>query len=191
MKLTILPVLSVFVAVIALGQDTSMHEAAHTATGTTESTCILSTARNGQVITAKGRARSTAHDLAFDILGCDETVLITFAGDQDNDVSVAELNRDEELRRFQKYTTSVYTGRGKSVCMECSKYRDVEAKLTGKLEIATMPPGATRDKANFIRDGSGKIIGTFGWGHPGPFAAYRLVILSAADVKAKKLPPPQ
>jgi hypothetical protein len=38
---------------------------------------------------------------------------------------------------------------------------------------------------------SGKIIGTFGWGHPGPFAAYRLVIQSVAHVKARKLPPPK
>jgi len=191
MKLRIFPVLSVFVAVIAFGQDTAMHEAGHTATSVTESKCVLSTANNGQTLTVRGKARSTAHDLAFDIPGCNETVLLTFAGNQDNDVSATELRRDGELKRFQKYTTSVYMSRGKSNCMDCPKYGDVEAELTGKLEIATMPPGATKDKANFIRDGSGKIIGTFGWGHPGPFAAYRLVIKAVADVKARKLPPPQ
>jgi hypothetical protein len=66
----------------------------------------------------------------------------------------------------------------------------VEAELTGELEIANMPPGATKDKANFVRDESGRIIGTFGWGHPGPFAAYRLVIHSVGYAKAQKLPRP-
>ncbi len=191
MKLRILPILSVFLTVIALGQDTATHEAGHAATTATESKCVLSTASNGQTLTVRGKARSTAHDLAFDIPGCNETVLLTFAGEKDNDVSVSELRQDDELRRFQKYTSSVYKSTGKNICMECAKYGDVEAELTGKLEIATMPPGATKDKANFIRDGSGKIIGTFGWGHPGPFAGYRLVIQSAAHVKARKLPPPK
>ncbi len=190
MKLIILPVLSAFLTVIALGQDTATHEAGYAATSATESKCILSTASNGQTLTVKGKARSTAHDLAFDIPGCKETVLLTFAGEKDSNVSVSELRQDDALRRFQKYTSSVYRSLGKNICMECAKYGDVEADLTGKLEIATMPPGATKDKANFIRDSSGKIIGTFGWGHPGPFAGYRLVIQSATHVKARKLPRP-
>jgi hypothetical protein len=191
MKLRILPVLSVFLAVIALGQDTAMHEAGHAGTSAPESACVLSTVSNSQTLTIRGTARSTPHDLAFDIPGCKETVLLTFAGDPDSGVSGADLRQDDELKRFRKYTSSVYKSTGKNLCMECAKYGDVEAELTGKLEIATMPPGATKDKANFIRDGSGKIIGTFGWGHPGPFAAYRLVIQSVAHVKARKLPPPK
>jgi hypothetical protein len=179
------------VAVVALGQDTNTREAGHSATSALESKCMLSTAINGQKLTVKGKARSTAHDLAFDIPGCDETVLLTFAGAKDNDVSGSELRLDDELRRFQKYTSSVYESTGKNICMECPKYRDVEAELTGKLEIATVPPGASKDKANFLRDGSGKIIGTFGWGHPGPFAGYRLVIQSVAHVKARALSPPK
>jgi len=74
--------------------------------------------------------------------------------------------------------------------MQCMKYGDVEATLTGKLEIASMPPGTTKDPTGFVRDSSGKIVGTFGWGHPVPFAKYRLVIQSVSDVKARKLPKP-
>jgi hypothetical protein len=70
------------------------------------------------------------------------------------------------------------------------KYGDVEARLTGKLEVASMRPGTTKDPAGFLRDSSGKIVGTFGWGHPVPFAKYRLVIESVSDVKARKLPKP-
>jgi hypothetical protein len=191
MNLKVLPVLSMLFTVVAIGQDTTTHEAGHAATSTTESQCVLSAGSNGQTLTVRGMVRSTPHDLAFDIPGCKETVLLTFAGEPDSGVSGAELRRDAELRRFRKYTSSVYKSTGKNLCMECAKYGDVEAELTGKLEIATLPPGATKDKANFIRDGSGKIIGMFGWGHPGPFAAYRLVIQSVAQVKARKLPPPK
>ena len=152
--------------------------------------CVLVNASNGQMITVRGEARSTAHDLAFDILGCSETVLLTFAGEENSDVSGSELRQDKELSRFRKYTSSVYKSTGKNICMECAKYGDVEAEITGKIEIASLPPGSTKDKANFIRDGTGKIIGKFGWGHPAPFAAYRLVIHSVTYVKAKKLPSP-
>ena len=70
------------------------------------------------------------------------------------------------------------------------KYGDVEATLTGKLEFASMPPGTTKDPASLLHDSSGKIVGAFGWGHPVPFAKYRLVIQSVSDLKARKLPKP-
>jgi hypothetical protein len=189
MKFRIVPILLAFAA-IALGQDTSRYKAGDLASSATEPKCVLLTASNGQIVTVRGKARNTAHDLTFDIPGCSETVLLTFAGDPDNSVSITELRRDGELKRFRKYTSSVYKSTGKNICMDCPKYGDVEAELTGELEIANMPPGATKDKANFVRDASGRIIGTFGWGHPGPFAAYRLVIHSVGYAKAQKLPRP-
>ncbi len=153
--------------------------------------CVLSTASDGQTIAVRGKVSSAAHDMTFDIPGCNETVLLTFAGGDDNDVSGSELRKDDQLRRFQKYTSSVYKSTSKNKCMECAKYVDVGAELTGKLQIATIPPGATKDRAGFIRDQSGKVIGQFGWGHPAPFAGYRLVIQSVSHVKARKQPPPK
>jgi hypothetical protein len=152
--------------------------------------CILQAATNGQMITVRGQARSTAHDLVFDVLGCSETVLLIFAGDEDSGVNGSELHQDSNLRRFRKYTSTVYKSRGANICMECAEYGDVKAELRGKLEIATLPAGSTKDKANFIRDDSGKLTGKFGWGHPTPYAAYRLVIQSVTGVSAKKLPRP-
>jgi len=134
--------------------------------------------------------QNAPHDMAFSIPGCDQAVLLTYAGNQDNDVKATELRNDKNLKLFHKYTYSTYKSRGKNICGECSKYGDVEAELTGKLEIATLPPGTTKDKANFIRDSSGKIVGLFGWGHPGPFAGYRLIIESVSQVKARKLARP-
>jgi hypothetical protein len=170
-------------------QSEATHEGGH-ASGLNDSGCVLSTATNGQVITAHGKVFSEPHDMGFGIPGCNDSVLLTYAGDRDNDVSADQLRKDENLKQFQNYTSAVYKSKGKSLCMQCMKYGDVEATLTGKLEIASMPPGTTKDPTGFVRDSSGKIVGTFGWGHPVPFAKYRLVIQSVSDVKARKLPKP-
>jgi hypothetical protein len=158
--------------------------------GMEPSACVLSTTSNGQVITVHGEAVQEPHDLAFDIPGCKDTVLLTYAGDTDNQVSASELRRDELLARFQEYTSSTYRSAGKSICMQCMKYGDVEATLTGRLEIASVPRGMTKDPAGFLRDASGKVVGKWGWGHPVPFAGYRLVIQSVSEVKARKIPRP-
>jgi len=150
--------------------------------------CILNTAKNGQVITVHGKTVHQPHDLAFGIVGCNDLVLLTFAGDRDNDVSADELRKDESLKRFQKYTSAVYKSSKKDICIQCMKYGDVEATLNGKLEVATIPPGTTKDQVGFLHDESGKIVGTSGFGHPTRRFKYRLVILSVADVTARKLP---
>lgn len=158
--------------------------------GRSDNACVLSTASNGQVITISGKTVQESHDLGFEIPGCRETVLLTYAGDQDNEVSGGELRRDEKLARFQKYTTSTYKSTKKSICMQCMKYGDVEAILTGRLEIASIPPGTTKDPAGFLRDAAGKVVGKWGWGHPVPFAGYRLVIQSVSKVTARKIARP-
>ncbi len=55
--------------------------------GRSDNACVLSTASNGQVITVLGKTVQEPHDLGFEIPGCKETVLLTYAGDQDNEVS--------------------------------------------------------------------------------------------------------
>ena len=175
-------------SVLGFAQEAT-HEAGH-AQAMNDSGCALSTATNGQTITVHGKVMSEPHDMAFGIPGCNDTVLLTYAGDRDNEVSADQLRKDENLKQFQNYTSAVYKSKGKNLCLQCMKYGDVEATLTGKLEIASMPPGTTKDPAGFLRDSSGKIVGKFGWGHPVPFAKYRLIIQSVSDVKARKLPKP-
>lgn len=156
-----------------------------------DAACILSTAKNGQTITAHGKAVQQPHDLGFRVVGCDDVVILTYAGDQDTDVPADRLRRDEHLKRFQKFTSAVYKSTTKDICEQCMQYGDVEATLTGKLEIATIPPDTTKDQMGFLHDASGKIVGTSGFGHPTRMFKYRLVILSASDVKARKLPKPR
>lgn len=152
--------------------------------------CTLDTAKDGQTITITGKVVQQPHDLALQIEGCNDLVVLTYAGDQDTDVSVRELRQDENLNAFHKYTRSVYESKGNNICMNCMKYGDVRATLTGLVQIATIPPGTTKDQLGFLHDRSGKVVGTSGWGHPNRWFKYRLVILSVADVKARKLPPP-
>jgi hypothetical protein len=148
--------------------------------------CILETAKDGQSITLRGKTVQEPHDLVFDIEGCSDVVVLTYAGYPDNKVNADQLRQDESLKRFQKYTTATCKSSGKNICMECMEYRDVEATLTGKLEIAAVPSGTTKDQHGFLYDASGKVVGTSGFGHPTPMFKYRLVILSAGDVKASK-----
>lgn len=161
----------------------------HAAAQQSGSNCVLSSATNGQIVTVQGKVRHEPHDLAFDIRDCNETVLLTYAGKQDNNVSSTSLRSDKNMKLFHQYTYSTYKSRGNNICINCFKY-DVEAELTGKLEIATLPPGATKDNENIIRDSSGNIIGIFGWGHPGPYIYSRFIIQSVSKVKARKLPRP-
>jgi len=152
--------------------------------------CILDTAKDGQTITVSGKTVQQPHDLAFGIVGCSDLVVLTYAGDRDNDVSADQLRKDENLKRFQKYTSAVYKSTKKDICVQCMQYGDVEATLTGKLEIATIPPGTTKDQMGFLHDASGKVVGTSGFGHPTRIFKYRLVIVAVADAKARKLPKP-
>jgi hypothetical protein len=153
-------------------------------------TCVLGTAQDGQTITVQGKAVQEPHDLGFRVVGCDDLVILTYAGDRDTDATVDFLRRDENLKRFQEYTSAVYKSKKKGICMQCMKYGDVEATLTGKLEIATVPPGTTKDQMGFLHDASGKVVGTSGFGHPTRMFKYRLVIVSVTDVKARRLPKP-
>jgi len=152
--------------------------------------CILDTAKDSQMITVHGKTIQEPHDLGFDVVGCNDLVILAYAGDRDNDVSANQLRQDENLKLFQKYSSATYKSKGKNICLQCMKYGDVEATLTGRLEVAAIPPNATKDQLGFLRDASGKVVGKAGWGHPVPFAKYRLVIESVSGVTARKLPKP-
>lgn len=153
--------------------------------------CVLSHANDAQTVSLHGKIEQGPHDLALNIEGCSDGVVLTFAGNSDNAIPSDQLRRDQNLKRFRTYTSAVYLGNKKNLCEECMQYGDVEATLSGKLEIATLPPGTTKDSIGFLHDASGKIVGTYGWGHPRGIFKYRLVILSVANVKARKLPKPK
>ncbi|HLJ90654.1 MAG TPA: hypothetical protein VKZ53_27855 [Candidatus Angelobacter sp.] len=152
--------------------------------------CNLNASHDGDTITIRGVAIRQPHDLAFAVDGCNDLVILTYAGDQDSGVTADLLKKNESLRQFHKYTNSTYRSRGTNVCTLCMKYADVKATLTGKLQVAALPEGTTKDSFGFLHDASGKVVGTSGFGHPTRQFKYRLVILSVEDVKAHKLPRP-
>ena len=174
----------------ALPQNSFQHSGGRVLLPAPHAKCVLSEARNGEMLTVEGNVIHEPHDLALFIPRCEEVVLLNYAGDADSDVSKARLRRDRNLRRFRKYTNSVYQSSGTDICIDCSEYGNILAVLTGKLEIAQLPDGARQDEAGLTHDNSGTLIGVAGWGHPTPFTHYRLTIEAVASVKARKRPRP-
>jgi hypothetical protein len=164
-------------SVMAAGDDKSNAE------------CTLSTAKNGQTVTLRGQVRSTAHDMLLILPNCESGIVLQYAGDPETETSAGQLKRNSDFKRFGKYTSATYKSTGKNLCMQCSMY-EVEATLTGRLDVANVPEGTTRDQLGFARDSSGRIVGKVGWGHPTPVYKYRLVIESVSNVVARKLPGP-
>jgi hypothetical protein len=156
------------------------------------SACPLSTFTNGQIVTIHGKVESAPHDMALVVPGCSHPVVLVYAGDPESQESREKLLKDESFKRFEKYTRATYRKFGaKGICEQCPKYA-VEAKLTGRLDVApdAVPKGQWKDKLGMLHDQSGKFVGKAGFGHP-PIQKYRLVIESVSDVTAKDLPKPK
>jgi hypothetical protein len=158
----------------------------------TGAACPLSTFTNGQIVTIHGKVESAPHDMALVVPGCSQAVVLVYAGDPESHESREKLLKDESFKRFEQYTRATYRKvGGKGICEQCPKY-EVEAKLTGRLDVApdTIPEGQWKDKLGMLHDQSGKFVGKAGFGHP-PIQKYRLVIESVAEVTARDLPKPK
>jgi hypothetical protein len=166
--------------------------AAITATQTRASeSCVLDAAKNGQTVAVDGKVVQEPHDLAFEVTGCVERVILAYAGDSETHVRADRLRVDKRLKQFQKYTSAVYRGDKNNTCMQCARYTDVEATLSGVLDIAVISTGTTKDTMGFLHDESGRVVGTSGFGHPTRMFKYQLVVLSVLNVRARKLPQPK
>lgn len=152
--------------------------------------CPLTLSSNKQLTTLHGKIGNGSHDMLLIVPHCDQVVVLVYAGDLETDTPAAMLNADSNLKRFRKYTQATYGHIGKGICIQCAKY-DVEATLTGQLEVATIPEGLRRDSAGFLWDESGKLMGGSGFGHPNRSYKYRLVIQSVSGMVAQKRPKPK
>lgn len=157
--------------------------------------CALSLLESGQLTSLHGKVVNAPHDMILRVPNC-ESVVLVYSGEPDASVSAPnlpapsrpKLRRDYSFKKFDKYVRAEQRHLfGGGICIGCSKY-EVEATFAGILEIAHVPDGLTRDTSGFLRDASGKVVGTAGFGHPGPFYKYRLVIESVSDVVGRRLP---
>jgi hypothetical protein len=151
--------------------------------------CPVTVANAGRTITVRGTVVQAPHDMLLSVAGCVDPLVVAYAGDEDTGVPASQLQRDKNLQHFRSYATATYKSRGKNICIQCPKY-EVEATLTGRLDIATLPEGARKDPFGFARDANGKVLGKVGWGHPIPIYKCRLVVEAASNVVARKLPRP-
>ena len=157
-----------------------------------EGACPLSAFKNGQTVTVHGKVGQASHDMALVVPGCSEAAVLVYAGDPESRESGEKLLKDESFKRFEKYTRATYGKIGsKGICMQCPKY-EVEATLTGRLDVApdSFPEGQWKDKLGMLHDQSGKFVGKAGFGHP-PIQKYQLIIEAVSDVAARELPKPK
>jgi hypothetical protein len=149
--------------------------------------CVLASSTNGQTLTVRGSITNGAHDMLLVVPNCEESAVLVYAGDAETNVPSERLQRDQNLERLKKYTEAEYKSKGKDICIQCPRY-EVEATLTGQLDVSTIPQGFKRDNLGFLHDSSGKIVGTNGFGHPNRTYKYQLVIESVSGVTARELP---
>jgi hypothetical protein len=147
--------------------------------GTSGQECPLGANLNGQETTLHGRVWRTAHNVVVRPDACSDVVVLAFAGDWDSAVGADRLQRDKNLKRFQKYLFAVRKHSGPGLCLECYLY-DVDATLSGRLDAS--------DRVGFRTslDGS-RVTGFDGFGLPMPFSAYRLTIVRVRDVRPIRL----
>jgi hypothetical protein len=152
-------------------------------TSTTEGVdlCVVTTHASqnaGQMVRVAGWLGQWPHDLLLVSEGCpDDIVVVEFAENASvrpsPDFSVV---RDRRFRRLHRYLRKSF---------DFSK--GVRATLEGRFDVAEF--------AGFVRNESGDIIKIEGYGSPAPFARFRLVLHTVADVTivpdAPKLPAPQ
>ncbi|HSW40163.1 MAG TPA: hypothetical protein VLL97_11795 [Acidobacteriota bacterium] len=143
--------------------------------------CILSTARNGEMVKVRGEVFSTAHDVFIRLKECPENQVILVDGD-DPSLGEAQLTvtRDDSFRKFEKYSAEEQLSKVNEMSRLNPKYR-VTADFEGRLEIAASA-GLKKDSM------TGKVIGIEGFGHPRPFTRYRLVVTSVSNVEASERP---
>lgn len=151
--------------------------------GAEGSDCAVDSVADGQIASLRGRVVNAPHDMTLEVPGCKDSIVLVSAGSS-GPLGAGTRNRD--LQHFWKYTSATRKRIGNAVCMQCPRFR-VEATLTGRLAIATVPGGTTRDSLGFLHDSSGRIVGRAGFGHPVPVYKFQMEIESASDVVAHEI----
>ncbi len=143
--------------------------------------CILNSARNGEIVKVHGEVFSTAHDIFIRLRECpDNRVILVYGDDPSLGVSKLPVTRDDGFRQFEKYSGEEQLPKANEMSRQNPKYR-VAADFEGRLDIAP--------SAGWKKDSkTGKVIGIEGFGHPRPFTRYRLVITRVSNVEAAERP---
>lgn len=143
--------------------------------------CILNSARNGDVVKVRGEVFSTAHDMFIRLRECPDNRVILVYGDAPSlGESRLSVTRDDSFRQFEKYSGEKQLPKANEMSSQNPKYR-VTANFEGRLDIAA--------SAGWKKDSkTGKVIGIEGFGHPRPFTRYRLVVTRVSNVEAAERP---
>jgi hypothetical protein len=144
-----------------------------------DANCPAAVIPDGAAVVLRGEVSVTAHDLLLIPTGCQDRVIVVF-GDDPSLGKPVPVKRDEQFQQFKTYLYAEKLAEAGTVCIGCFKYR-VTAQLEGRLDVS-QAAGWKRDNR------TGKVIGIVGFGHPLPFARYRLVVSSVSQVETEDRP---
>jgi hypothetical protein len=147
-----------------------------------DQSCLLGTARNGDLTKVRAEIYSTGHDVFLRLRSCKadyaQPVILLWS----DDVSLTSekrspVKKDEAYFKYEKLVAATFPLPPNAIGVGQSRYR-VTASFEGRLEVASW--------AGLRRDPKSQKLLKEGFGHPTPFTRYRLIARSVSDVEAKE-----
>jgi hypothetical protein len=141
--------------------------------------CLLETAKGGDLVKVRGEAFLGGHDTFIRPVGCEEStadrVILVWGDDRSLAAGKLEVRRDADFFRFHELLQATFPLPPNTFGTGQPRYR-VLAYFEGRLEISSA--------AGFKRDPKTKrITGVEGFGHPVPFTRFRLVATAVSRIE--------
>lgn len=149
-----------------------------------ESSCVLETGRNGDLVQIRAEAFPGGHDMFIRPIGCAATpanrVVLVWADDLLS-ANGDTVRKDAAFAEFKRLLKATLPLRPDTFGVGQSRYR-VVANFEGRLEVAR--------SAGLVHDPrSKKAVGLEGFGHPLPFARFRLVATGVLQIESEERRP--
>jgi hypothetical protein len=149
------------------------------------SSCVLETAKNGDVVKFRAEVFPTGHDVFIRPTGCAvnsaNRVILVWADDPSLGAAKASVRKDSAFSEFNRLLKATLPLPANGVGVGETRYK-VIADFEGRLEVAA--------SAGLKRDPQGKkVIGMEGFGHPMPFTRFRLVASGVSQIESTERQP--
>jgi hypothetical protein len=135
--------------------------------------CILKTFASGDKVNLNGFVSANPHDLMMFVSGCSSPVVVEYPStlEESKQKGISPLQKDDNFKKME-------------ALLNDRSNKHVTANLFGRLDIAKPVPEGTKNILGLLVNGSGKQVGTYGFGSPAPVYKYRLVLQVVYSVSA-------
>ncbi len=146
------------------------------------SSCVLDSAKDGDLIKVRGEVFLTGHDTFIRPVDCPDSptnrAIVVWADDPSLGTDKASVRRDAQFSEFNRFVNAAFPLPPNAVGVGQPRYQ-VHADFEGRLQVAKA--------AGLKRDPEGKkVIGIEGLGHPMPFTRFRLLASGVSKVDSKE-----